>query len=248
MDLQNETGHAKNVSTFEVEISYCTGQGIKYNPAKSSLKLLALNTLLTNAKTALADVNAVLPLWTNAVNARDIVFAPLGKLVTRVIAALDASDVDDLIVADAKTIARKLQGRRATPKKKDNPETPEDESLESISASQMSFDNRIENFDKLIQLLTAQPKYTPNETDLTVAALVAYLAILRQKNSDVINAFTPLSNARIARDRVLYAPKTGLFDIAFEVKKYVKSVFGATGAEYKQISKLRFKKPKKIFI
>ncbi|HAZ01680.1 MAG TPA: hypothetical protein DCY97_05810, partial [Marinilabiliales bacterium] len=40
-----------------------------------------------------------------------------------------------------------------------------------ISASQMSFTNRIANFDKLIELLKSIREYTPNESDLTVTAL-----------------------------------------------------------------------------
>ena len=243
-----ETGHAKNVANFEVEISYCSGYGAAYNPTKPSLSIASLNTLLTNAKSSLTALNAIIPPWTNAINARELAFDPLSKLVTRVIAALDASDVDELIVKDAKTIARKIQGRRAQPAQPDNPETPEDESLESISASQMSFDNRVENFESLIQLLAAQPNYAPNETDLTVASLNTMLADLRQKNTDVIDTFTPVNNARIARDGILYADDSGLFDIAAEVKKYVKSVFGASSIEFKQISSLKFTKPKKLFI
>lgn len=37
---------------------------------------------------------------------------------------------------------------------------------------------------------------------------------MRAKNSAVILAATALSNARIARDKVLYAQDTGLYDVA----------------------------------
>ena len=53
-----------------------------------------------------------------------------------------------------------------------------------------------------------------------------------------------LDNARIARDKVLYLPITGLTDIAFDTKVYVKSVFGATSAEFRQISGIEFKSGK----
>jgi hypothetical protein len=39
-----ETGHAKNVATFEDLISFCTGYGATYNPSKAALKLPALTT------------------------------------------------------------------------------------------------------------------------------------------------------------------------------------------------------------
>ena len=60
------------------------------------------------------------------------------------------------------------------------------------------------------------------------------------KNTAVINATTDLSNARINRNKVLYFKSTGLYDIAQEVKKYVKSVFGASSPQYKQVSKIKF--------
>jgi hypothetical protein len=245
MASTSETGHAKNVANFEDLISFCTGYGTTYNPSNAAIKLPALNTLFTSAKNSLSTINTTLPPWKMAINAREIAFIPLSKLTTRLINALDASSVTRQIVADAKTYARKIQGKRASeklPTVADDPATPVDESHKSISASQMSFDNRIESLDKLIQLLSSQTAYTPNEADLKVSALTTLIADMRTKNTAVINAYTPLSNTRIARNNILYATGTGLVDIAGEVKKYVKSVYGATSPQYKQVSGLQFTK------
>ena len=242
-----ETGHAKNVATFEDLISFCTGYGASYNPSKKSIQLKDLGTKRTEAVNALAAVNSGLPPWTNAVNERQILFDPLKKLVTRVVNAAAASDVSKQIVDDVKTISRKLQGTRASakgPTVPDDPNTPADESQKSISASQMSFDSRIENMHKLIELLSAQAGYAPNEPELSTAGLTTLLNDMKNKNTAVINAYTAVSNARIARNKVLYDETTGLAKIAADVKAYVKSVFGATSAEYKQISKLKFTRPK----
>ncbi len=247
MASTSETGHARNVSNFEALISFCTAYGTAYNPSKTTIKLAALNTLLESAKTSLTNVNTALPPYTNAINAREIVFAPLSKLVTRIINALSSSNVTKQIVADAKTIARKIQGGRASeklPTIPDDPTTPADESQKSISTSQLSYDNRIENFEKLIQLLAAQTGYAPNENDLKVTTLTTLLADMRAKNTAAITGLAPLSDARIARNAVLYAVATGLVDIAGEVKKYVKSVYGATAPQYKQISGMKFTKYK----
>lgn len=153
MASTSETGHAKNVANFEDLISFCTGYGSAYNPSKASIKLPALNTLFTSAKNSLTTINTLLPPSTNAINAREIVFKPLSKLITRIVNAVASSNVPKQVVADVKTIARKLQGKRGSDKLPtviDDPNTPEDESQKSISASQMSFDQRIENMDKLI--------------------------------------------------------------------------------------------------
>ena len=49
MASTTETGHAKNVATFEDLISFCTGYGATYNPSKAALKLPALTTQNTEA-------------------------------------------------------------------------------------------------------------------------------------------------------------------------------------------------------
>lgn len=243
----SETGHAKNVANFEDLISFCTGYGPIYNPNNALIKLPALNTINTNAKSSITAVNAVLPAWKNAVSSREIVFIPLSKLVTRIINSLSASNVSKQTIDEVKTYARKLQGKRASdklPPVPDDINTPVDESQHSISASQMSFDNRIDNLDKLIQLLASITGYAPNENDLKVASLTTLLADMRTKNTSAINTLTPLSNARISRNNVLYTTVTGLVDIAGEVKKYIKSVFGATSPQYRQVSRLKFTKIK----
>jgi hypothetical protein len=109
----------------------------------------------------------------------------------------------------------------------------------------MSFDSRIDNFDKFVKLLTSVTLYAPNEAELKVTALTATLNDLKAKNLAVTNAEVALNNARIVRNDIMYKDNTGLVDIALDVKTYIKSVFGATSPQYKKISKLRFRKPKK---
>ena len=243
-----ETGHAKNVANFEALISFCTGYGVSYNPSKTSIKLPTLTTLHITAKDKMSVVKTAESAWSDAVGVREVLFKPLSKLTTRVLNALAASEVSVPSVDNAKTIANKIQGKRATPKNSPHPvdpAVPKEETPQNISASQMGFDNRIDNLDKLIQLLIAQPGYTPNETVLTTASLTTLLADMRAANTSAINTNTALSNARIERDKVLYKPETGLVDIVDDVKKYVKSLFGVSTPQYKQISGLKFTRPRK---
>ena len=86
-------------------------------------------------------------------------------------------------------------------------------------------------------LLTSIPQYNPNEEDLKISTLTALYEDLKAKNSAVVDAYTPLSNARIARNEIMYTPLTGLVDIAADTKTYIKSVFGASSPQYKQVSK-----------
>ena len=253
MTSTSETGHAKNVANFEVLISSCTGYGTAYNPSKNNLKIPQLQTLLTNGKNALQSVKSTGTTFENARNAREIALAPapIKKFCTRILNALEATDAAKLTVNDAKAINRKIQGKRADNKKTPpvtpptDGTTPTPPEVVQISVSQQSYDSLIDNFNKLITCLSAEPLYIPNETDLKVTALNTTLTNYKTLNTTVINAATPFKNAMIARNSVLYQDISGLVDIALEVKKYVKSVFGATSPQYKQISKIEFKKIKK---
>ncbi|MHB8842428.1 MAG: hypothetical protein ACYC56_11710 [Candidatus Aquicultor sp.] len=250
-----ETGHAKNVANFEQLISVCTGYGAPYNPSKVSLKLTALNTLFTSSQTSMTNVKDKFNAASVAIDAREILFAPalFSKFITRILNALESSEVTEQKIDDAKTITRKLTGKRATPKTKKalnaSTTTPATETIPvvehvEISSSQMSYDNRLDNFAKLINLLSTETGYTPNEADLKVTALNTLLASMKTKNTAFINAETALSNARISRNKILYLDVTSLYNTQLDAKKYVKSIFGATSPEYKLISKIPFTQPR----
>lgn len=244
MASTSETGHAKNVANFGILLSYVTSYGNTYNPSRESIKIAALEAILANSKASLNAIDAVHPNYSNAVAANEVAFEPLSRLITRVNNALKATDTTSQVDESARTIVRKLQGKRATPKisqediallKADGKE------VNQISNAQMSYDNRIENLNKLIMLLSSIPEYNPNEEELKISTLTALCNDLTAKNAAVLAATVPLSNARIARNEILYQEKNGLVDTAFDVKVYVKSVFGASSPQYKQISKLEFK-------
>jgi hypothetical protein len=247
MASTSETGHAKNVANFEDLISYCVGYGAKYNPSKASIKLEGLQEIHNKAKAAIASVNATLPAYSQAVGSREAAFEPLSRLVTRITNAFAASDATAQSIDNAKSIARKLQGRRAGTKTETTTATEGTTTADtpkSISVSQMSYDSRIENLDKMIQILQAERAYAPNETELQVTTLQELHTDLRNKNTAVINATMPVSNARINRNETLYDTPNSLTTVATDVKLYVKSVFGATSPQYKQISGIKFTKPK----
>ncbi|HOG44769.1 MAG TPA: SpoIIE family protein phosphatase, partial [bacterium] len=62
--------------------------------------------------------------------------------------------------------------------------------------------------------------------ELKVVTLTAQLAALKTANTNVTNAYTAVSNARIARNKTLYKDKTGLYDpnrrINIETRQYTK--------------------------
>jgi len=244
MASTTETGHAKNAATFEDLISFCTGYGASYNPSKVALKLPGLNTQLAAANAALQAVKTAKTAYDNATNAREISFKPMKSLATKIVSALTATEAADQTVDDVKTTNMKIQGRRAVKVEKPSAEALAKgaEPVKTASTSQQSYDKMIDHFAQLIATLTAEPKYLPNENELRLTALNTLLTDLKAKNTAVINATTAASNARIARDKALYAETTGVVDTALDVKTYVKSVFGASSPQYKQVSGLKFTK------
>lgn len=240
----SETGHSKNVAQFAQLVSIVSGFGVNYKPSNLSIELTKLQNKLTTSQSSITAVEPLDSAETLVINDRQTAFAPLSSLVTRVVNAAAVSVNDQLFSNDLRTIARKLQGKRATPKVKDDPLTPDvDESKQSISASQMSYDNRVANFSAFITLLESSGSYSPNETELQTATLKTMLTDLQAKNTAVVNASTAAKTSRIARDEVLYNDTNGIVTLANLVKKYVKSVFGADSPQYKQLTALKFKKP-----
>jgi len=236
----SETGHKKNVANFRELVSVVTGYGTAYSPSKVSIGLAALKVLAANADSAAIAVDVAEPAYSLAVAAREVAFKPLSMFTTRVVNALRATETTAQVDESAMAIVRKIQGSSGSSKKKEL--APGEIPIKGVSTSQMSFDSRLANFEKLVQLLAAIPQYAPNEEELKVAALTARSADLKAKNDAVVNTSTALSNARIARNSILYKELTGLVDIALDVKSYAKSVYGAGSPQYGQISKIEFKR------
>jgi hypothetical protein len=238
----SEEGHAKNVANFQDLIAFVSSYGPSYNPSKNALKLPQLNTLLTTSQTSLTDVVTKNTAYNNKTNERALAFSTLKTLSTRLISALEITDAATEKVKDAKAFNRKMQGQRAaaTPTVPD-PTAP----AKTISASQQSYDQQIQHLTGLLSVLQSEPSYAPNETDLKIATLIAKQADLTAKNNAVATAFASISNSRIARNASLYNTDTGLVDIASEVKKYVKSIFGSSSPQFAQVKGIKFRTTKK---
>ena len=240
MASTSETGHAKNIANFQDLIAFVTGYGATYNPSKNALKLPQLNTLVTTSQSNLADVITKNTAFNNSINDRIIAFNGLKALSTRLVNALETTDAPKEKVSDAKGFNRKIQGKRAsTAATPSDPTTP---APTTISASQQSYDQQIQHLAGLISVLQSETSYTPNENELKIVTLTAKQASLVAKNNAVSTAYTNISNSRINRNKTLYEDATGLVSVATEVKKYIKSVFGASSPEFAQVKGIEFKK------
>ncbi|WP_246022138.1 hypothetical protein [Epilithonimonas xixisoli] len=93
-------------------------------------------------------------------------------------------------------------------------------------------------------MLATIPSYTPNEDDLKLTTLSPYHASLISTTQPVDQTEAELNVKLIERNQILYAENTGLYDIAQNVKKYVKGLYGATSTEYANVSSIKFTEPK----
>lgn len=245
----NETGHAKNLAHFQSFITYATNLAGAYNPAKGSIKIDALRTLLEAATASLTAVKVAKTAYETATNDREVSFKKLAPTATKALSALAVSDVYDQTVDDARKSYNKIIGRRAgtststkvtTAVATPDAPTEVEEAPKKISVSQLSFDKRVDHFEQLIVTLSSESRYAPNERELSVAYLNELLVELRARNLAVINADAALTSARIARDRIFDSEKSGLVDTAQAVKTYIKSIFGTSSREYQMFSALKF--------
>ncbi|QQS33334.1 MAG: hypothetical protein IPM50_01775 [Acidobacteriota bacterium] len=242
--MASEAGHARNLQYFQQLISFVTGYGATYDPSVLAIQLTTLQTLYAQANTALHNVTDKLMEWKVAVNARENEFAGIRQLVSRVVNAFAVSGAAPNAIEDAKSFKRKIDGKRAKAKPADDPNTDGDESAGN-SVSQRSYTQLVEHLEGLIELLKDDGNYAPNEAELSIAGLEAKVDALKNANNAVINTFTPISNARIARNAKFYNDPDSLVETARKVKLYVRSLYGPTSPQYKQLVPLKFTSYKK---
>ncbi len=240
MKNMNETGHAVNVDHFLQLKTITLGFGATYAPGNPRIQQEALETLYTNGKTANDAVAAPLALWKDKVSARQLVMAPLSKLTTRVARALKASGAAEETIVQVGSVIRKIQGSRS----RTTETTKEGAEVRSISSSQLSITQRISNFRALLELLATIPSYVPSAADIKIQALQTLLTDMEAANGAVISAEVLLTAARQHRDTVLYAPATGLTDVAQAVKDEVAAIFGFGSPAHKELTRIRFTNPR----
>lgn len=245
-----ETGHAKNVANFNALIIHCQTFGDKYNPAREGITLQGLTELYLQATNALKEVNASKATLDVSANKRAVVFNELRPVSTKVFNILAASGADDLLKADARTIIRKIYGKRAgeplpsagtaVPIEAAPPETATEKQAKNISVSQQSYDSLVEHFSKLVELVSAIPGYAANEDTLSTAGLQQHLASITALNTEVLTNYSTWSAARANRDNLFYSPVSGLVHTAQAAKAYIKGIFGPRSKEYKQAASISF--------
>lgn len=233
-----DTGHVKQVATFEKLLGFCNAQGAMFNPSKEALKATALSSLLTSARQSIEAVRAAHTAYKNVVIERNETFNKIPSFMTRIVNTLATYAASPGTVEEAYRFVNKFYKPYRKPV--DAPSASE-QSLPTATrtTSQLDFDSKAENFMGLVKLVSEEAVYKPNEGDLKVESLMQVANQLYQLNSGVVQAQVNLDNARAQRNTLLYN-STGIHGLARAIKRYVKGVFGYKSVAYNQISGLRF--------
>lgn len=236
----NKKSNQQNVDNLEVlidrEITFLPA----YDPSETRLSIPNQTQLKSAGDEVLRGVLTAESACSNAISSRNLAFSTLNPLATRVINALQISDVSDQTIEQGKAILRELRNRRASEIAPAAEGAEKEPPAKTNKMRSGSFNTKIENTGKLIVFLSTLPAYKPKEADLTIESLKAKHETLKQTNSACNSADALADAARTQRDIILYADKTGLVDIAMDSKNYTKSAYGAKSAQYKAISDIRF--------
>lgn len=236
MPSTSEVGHAKNVANLQ-KLTEQVITFTNYNPPVENLKIVNLQALYTAASIKLTDVEDKRHANKNAITLRQSAFENLKSTSTKIINHLEILGLPQGTIDQAKSLNRIIQGGQ---KKTTTPPDENGQPAPTVSISRQSYTQQAENFGILLQLLATIPSYAPNEDDLKLVNLNAYKDSLVSSTQSVDQTEAELNTKLIERDNLLYADGTGLYSIAQKVKKYVKSLYGATSPEYANVSNIQF--------
>ena len=236
MPSTSEVGHAKNLANLQ-KLTEQVITFTNYNPPVENLKIVNLQALYTAASIKLTDVEDKRHANKNAITLRQSAFENLKSTSTKIINHLEILGLPQGTIDQAKSLNRIIQGGQ---KKTTTPPDENGQPAPTVSISRQSYTQQAENFGILLQLLATIPSYAPNEDDLKLVNLNAYKDSLVSSTQSVDQTEAELNTKLIERDNLLYADGTGLYSIAQNVKKYVKSLYGATSPEYANVSNIQF--------
>ncbi|MCB0488062.1 MAG: hypothetical protein KDC99_06285 [Cyclobacteriaceae bacterium] len=235
--------HVKNVQAFGKLTGICTGYGGQYNPGKQNLQVKAMATLWTKAQQAMEAVNEAKSLYDIATNDRVRGFYGLRKLSSSVIALLKMSGAHELTIQDAVTNNRKIWGTRKA-NRKANAEIQADEvKRKSTFVYSQDYASIANYFAQIVETISKEPKYQPNEPHMSVEGLQKKVKELHQLNNAVTAAEIRLKQAKRDRDELYYKVEGNLFETALAAKLYVRGIFGYQSSQHLEVRSLRFTKP-----
>lgn len=248
MKSSQESGVLNFIAGFVELVTNVLALATSFNPKLERIKTPNLQASLTQMNTLQAEAVALDGQFRNAIASRKAIYAPIPKLVTRVTNAFLLTDADPNLKANFKAVAAKFRSssKPATAsatasKAKATDGAATSELPKKRSTAQTGYDSIPGHLNRMISYIETVHSYDPAEVDITLSALKDLSARCTQSNLVVMEVASKYNMARDRRDDFLYNKSTGLNVVAQEVKKYVKSAYGADSDIFKRINAIRLK-------
>jgi hypothetical protein len=230
------------VGNFEKLVSFVNAQGAVYNPSKASIKVAALQTLLTQSQGAIKAADVSRNAYDQAVNARQQVMRTIPALAGRIVAFLKVVGASPEVIDECQKIKSRFYSQRS--KTNDRPPVAQSSATDqpgekkTRSVSYRDIESMMLMFERLVNKATAEPLYKPNETELQAASLNALIATMHDRNKAVKSATAAFNEANTSLEKLLFGA-SGIHDQAMAVKNYVQVVYGYRSAQHDQVSKIK---------
>lgn len=246
MASQSETGHAKNLANFKELISIVKSLGEKYQPSAEALKVASLETLATQAEQLINKLKEAETLAKQATASLQDTFKTLNTLSSQIMGMLSSSGAKSNSIEEARSIQKRITGGNKKSKTDNTNSQDSEEAKAKRSQSRQSYDSRLDEFEKLIIVLQNISEYNPNEELLKISSLQNKVVEMKNAIQTTDDKNMIRSQAMAERDKILYAPESGMVEIALKVRAYIKAAFGGVKSmEYKRVSKIEVKTLKK---
>lgn len=231
----SETGYAKNAANFKDLIIQLKNLEGDYQPPKPSLNIEALEAISIKSEELMRTLSQLAPIYNQCVDKQELIFSTQNNLVTRSYNYLKVVVDNPGDLETIKTIADKIRGVN---KKTD----PVEEGKTNHSQAQTSYDNKLENFKRYIDALQNTKVYLPLESDIKLETFNDLAVKMGEALTAVALSKSPVDVARKNRYNFFYADKTGLVDIANDIKTYSRAVLKKDHQLYKAIQDIKFNK------
>lgn len=222
---------AKTVGSFDKVLATCKQIGAQYQPNVAALSPAALGRLHDRAQQSVRAATQAQIECTLAIRARQKAFADVPKLAVRIVRILSADTQQDVQFEAAKLIRNKFYSPR-----KENVSADAVEASPSTRATgRKSFDQQLDTFSKLVELIAVNESYNPAEPELTLIALRKKVALLSNHSQHVAEKQAAAQRARLERNELVFGKK-GIIMTGRAVRSYVMGAFGSFSPQAMQIN------------
>jgi hypothetical protein len=239
-----ESGHKRNVLSFFELVSYCEDLKDTYQPIDNNIQLSILKEKLAETLGVSDTVQSLKNTYDLALHERFKTFLPVKIFLNNIVNKLRVENASLYTIAHVKSAIRNskrekiLFSENATGL---NIEVRKIEATGAIRGTQFKFDCIEKCFGEVLNLLKMENLEGQSELrNLDISFWLIKAEQIKITNAAVLEAADNLCKAMAVRDILLYTPKTGLCDIAFEVKEYIKIILNDERKKLKAINRMPF--------